>query len=49
MTNIAIYKRVNQLRDYLENTEFNEYTKKQLEAVNEHLTEIFKLLDRRSR
>ena len=49
MTNIAIYKRVLQLRDYLELSEFDEYPKKQLEAVNEHITEIFKLLDRRSR
>jgi hypothetical protein len=46
--NIIIYKRICQLKDYLEVTEFDEYTRKQIEAVNEHITEIFKLLDRRA-
>lgn len=49
MTNLLVYKRVLQLKDYLENTEFEEYNKKQLEEVNKLLTDIFKLLDRRSR
>lgn len=48
MTNLLIYKRTLQLKDFLENTEFDEYTKKTLNEVNEHLSEIFKLLDRRS-
>lgn len=47
MTNLLVYKRVLQLRDFLELSEFEEYNKKQLEEVNKLLTEIFKLLDRR--
>lgn len=47
MTNLIVYKRTSQLKDYLENTEFEEFTPKTLAKVNEHLTEIFKLLDRR--
>lgn len=49
MTNLLVYKRVLQLKDFLENTEFEEYPKKQLELVNASITEIFKVLDRRSR
>lgn len=49
MTNLMVYKRVNQLRDFLENTEFNEYSRKQLEEVNKLLSEIFTILDRRTK
>ena len=49
MTNLLVYKRVCQLRDFLEESEFQEYKRKELEEVNKLLSEIFTILDRRTR
>lgn len=47
MTNLTLYKRTLQLKDWLENTEFDEYPAKSIEAANRKLSEIFEILDRR--
>ena len=47
MNNLVLYKRITQLKDYLENTEFEEFNSKQISKANEKVSEIFKILDRR--
>ena len=49
MNNLILYKRTLQLKDYLENMEFEDYKPKQIEEANKHMTEIFRLLDRRGK
>lgn len=47
MTNLLLYKRVNQLKDFLENHELEEYPKAKLERAEDHIIEVFKILERR--
>ena len=47
MTNLRLYERTSQLKDYLENSEFEEFTKAQIEQANDKLSEVFAILDRR--
>ena len=49
MTNIRVYKRVCQLKDYLENMEFQEYSPKEMAEANELISKVFEVLDRRGK
>lgn len=47
MTNLILYRKVCNLKDYLENSEFEEFGQKQIVKATEKVNEVFAILDRR--
>lgn len=47
MTNLLLYKKVMQLKDFLENHELDEYPAKKLKESEQHIIDIFRILERR--
>lgn len=48
-SNIVLYRKVLNLKDYLENNDLHEYSAKKIEACIEHVNAIYQELERRGR
>lgn len=48
MNNLALYKKVCQLKDYLEVSEFENFNSKQITEATNKINEVFVVLDRRA-